>query len=739
MNEIQSVQANLNTIWVLIAASMVFFMQAGFTLLETGYVRAKNSINIAMKNTTDFVAATLSFWIVGFALMFGESAGGFSGVTGYFLEGFSSSEDYAFFIFQLVFAGTAATIVSGAVAERMKFIGYAFASVVITAAIYPVFGHWVWNGDGWLAKMGFVDFAGSTVVHSVGGWIGLVGAFILGPRIGRFNEKGEPSEIPHYNLTLTTLGTFILWFGWFGFNGGSTLTGDGSVPLIILNTMLSAAAGGAGSFILSLLVTKKVLVDKMLNGILGGLVGITAGCANVVPWEAVVIGIIAGIVVFLSERALILAHIDDPVGAVPVHGFCGAWGTLAVGIFAADVSLTTQFIGVASCFVWSAGLAVPLFLTLKFTDLLRVKPDDEEIGLNIAEHGAKMSWFSTVDTIRSIIGDGDLTKRVEVETGTEAGEVARCFNDLLDELQDKITVMDGVSKGDLTPEVLPKGEQDLLTNALANMVVCLRAIVEKTLNAIGVIEEVSGDLGDDVQGLERASTEMEGMNQRAMEDTIPELTSARETMERIFTEGSEDIEATVQGVQEIYKSLSAVTGRVESLRSSLGGISELVGNIRMISEQTNLLALNASIEAARAGEAGRGFAVVADEVRKLAEKSDEFSAEIDSVLSELLNESNDFIDSVENTAGITEKSIEKTEKVSESLRNLGEAVSSVRVSAENVSSIFETQAGLGGEVADSATHIKNVSEKLINEVSDLVQSVKYFNVGNVCSPEKMLV
>ena len=392
----------IDTVWTLIAAFLVFFMQAGFAMVEAGFTRAKNAGNIIMKNMMDFAAGSLVFWAVGFAFMFG-AGNGFIGSTGYFLQDTFANLGLdipvaAFFIFQTVFAATAATIVSGAMAERTNFSGYLAYSVVITAFIYPVVGHWIWGG-GWLAEMGIVDFAGSTVVHSVGGWAALAGAIVLGPRIGKYNEDGSANALPGHNLLMAALGVFILWFGWFGFNPGSTVAGtDLSIASIAVTTNLAAAAGAVMAMIVSWIKYGKADVSMTLNGALAGLVGITAGTAAVGNLSAVIIGGIAGIIVIYSVEFFDRLQIDDPVGAVSVHGVCGAFGTIAVGFFAADGGLLfgggfslliTQIIGVAAVFFWAFGLGFVLFKVIDQVIGLRVSEEDEIEGLDFSEHGAE--------------------------------------------------------------------------------------------------------------------------------------------------------------------------------------------------------------------------------------------------------------------------------------------------------------------------------------------------------------
>jgi len=392
----------IDTIWTLIAAFLVFFMQAGFAMVEAGFTRAKNAGNIIMKNMMDFASGSLVFWAVGFAFMFG-SGNSFIGTTGYFLQDTFANLGLdipiaAFFIFQTVFAATAATIVSGAMAERTNFSGYLAYSVVITAFIYPVVGHWIWGG-GWLAEMGLVDFAGSTVVHSVGGWAALAGAIVLGPRIGKYNEDGSANALPGHNLLMAALGVFILWFGWFGFNPGSTVAGtDLSIASIAVTTNLAAAAGAVMAMIVSWIKYGKADVSMTLNGALAGLVGITAGTAAVGNLSAVIIGAIAGMIVIYSVEFFDKLQIDDPVGAVSVHGVCGAFGTIAVGIFATEGGLlfgggfellVTQIIGVTAVFFWAFGLGFILFKVIDAVIGLRVSEADEIEGLDYSEHGAE--------------------------------------------------------------------------------------------------------------------------------------------------------------------------------------------------------------------------------------------------------------------------------------------------------------------------------------------------------------
>lgn len=415
----------LDTVWVMMAAFLVMFMQAGFALVETGLTRAKNAVNICMKNLLDFCFGSLAFWAVGFGLMF-SIGDGFIGHSGFMLHEEPAQVEQpdgtmkdttnfdalswtavpleSKFFFQLVFAATAATIVSGAMAERTKFVSYMVYSIIISLAIYPVSGHWIWGG-GWLAAKGFWDFAGSTVVHSVGGWLSLVGAFVIGARTGKFDASGKAKAIPGHNLVLVSLGVFILWLGWFGFNPGSTMAADAtSIAHITVTTNAAAAAGAIVALFVAKAMFKKWEATMALNGALAGLVAITAPCIWVSIPSAIAIGAIGGALVVFS--VVFVEHtlkIDDPVGAISVHGVCGAWGTLAIGLFSMGTGeaspkpglfngggteqLAIQAMGVGAVFLWAMVTGAICFYGIKLVIGLRVTPEEEAEGLDFGEHG----------------------------------------------------------------------------------------------------------------------------------------------------------------------------------------------------------------------------------------------------------------------------------------------------------------------------------------------------------------
>ena len=397
---IQEIRISLDSVWVVIGGILVFFMQAGFALIESGSVRSKNTVNVLMKNYMDTCIGGLVFWLFGFGLMFGLNQSGWIGLS-HFMPNQMDDWHWNLLFFQMMFAATATTIASGAMAERIHFVAYVVSAIFVSGVIYPVFGSWAWGGlfggDGWLKAMGFIDFAGSTVVHSIGGWVALAGIIVLGPRLGRFGRKGQSHFLAGHNLPLVALGGFILWFAWFGFNAASTVSANVSIGRIALNTHLAACAAASTYMILALIRSKAVLIRNTINASLAGLVAITAGCATMSPIFAIMTGVGAGILISFVPQLLVKMQLDDVVDAVAVHGVCGAWGTLAAGafletnLFDANV-MYVQIRGIFAAFVWGFGLALLVFKILdKVLGGLRVSQQHEQRGLDYTEH-AELSY-----------------------------------------------------------------------------------------------------------------------------------------------------------------------------------------------------------------------------------------------------------------------------------------------------------------------------------------------------------
>ena len=449
------VKSFIDTLWVIDCAILVFIMQAGFMCVESGLSRHKNSINVALKNAADFGVSVVVFWLFGFGLMFGKSFNGLFG-TDLFFFATDIPEFQTYFVFQAMFVATAATIISGAVAERLKFVGYLIMTVFATGIIYPIVGHWAWSSSylgeamnkGWLAALGFVDFAGSTIVHSVGGWIALSGVLILGPRIGKYSEANK-GKFTGSSFPLAVLGTLILWFGWFGFNGGSNGAMDEAVPLILINTFLAAAFGLLTSLLISFVLFKKPDPFYVVLGPLAGLVSITAACNSVNSLLAILIGIIGTIIAIIVHELLNKNEIDDVVGAVPVHLAAGVWGTLAVGIFSNLEILGTglsrmeqikaQLIGISAIGFFSFVSSFVFFKVVNYFYPLRVSPIHEELGLNIAEHGAVSVEHDLIAILDKQSKSGDLKIRGPQDPFTAGGVIGLYYNKLMSKLESSET------------------------------------------------------------------------------------------------------------------------------------------------------------------------------------------------------------------------------------------------------------------------------------------------------------
>lgn len=463
--------SSLDTVWVLLCTALIFFMQAGFAMLETGFTRAKNAGNIIMKNLMDYCIGSILFWVIGFSFMYGDSIGGFIGRPSLFASGVDSAAGdlpkRVFLMFATVFCSTATTIVSGAMAGRTKFKAYLTYSAVMSGIVYPLTGHWIWNSGGWLKTIGFHDFAGGTAVHTVGGMTALIGAAIVGARIGKFDKKGKARAIPGHNLTIGALGIFILWIGWFGFNGGSLLTAQGDNAAaklgdIFFNTNISAAACAVAVMFITWVRYGKPDVTMTLNGALAGLVASTAGCDVVSPAGAFIIGITAGFIMVFGIELITKLKVDDPVGAVSVHGMCGAWGTLMTGVFAKNDGLIysgkahmllIQLAGVAAVAAWTALVMTAVFTLIKKTMGLRVSENTEIVGLDKCEHGLSSSYADLLNTAQFITAASDEPSKVRAID--EASELNASDYEA-DGKMHKVVVLMNVSKFEMLKNALDK-------------------------------------------------------------------------------------------------------------------------------------------------------------------------------------------------------------------------------------------------------------------------------------------
>ena len=470
----------LDIAWILICAALVLLMQAGFMCLEAGLTRSKNNINVAIKNLTDTGISILLFWALGFAIMFGKSKGGWIGSSGW-LPSLNEAGGWmsAFFLFHVMFCATAATIFSGAVAERMSFHGYILLNIVISGLIYPLFGHWAWNQvsansiGGWLRLQGFIDYAGATVVHSVGAWFALAALLVLGPRQGRFPKNKPARRITASNLPLSVLGVILLWVGWFGFNGGSRLSFGIEIATILVNTVLGGSAGGLTALAIGWSYKNRAEVSLLINGSLAGLVAITASCDVISPKTAILIGSVGAIVMLIIEHLLEQWCIDDAVGAVPIHLGAGIWGTLAVALFGEFEygetgtlwldQLMTQILGIFICAIWSFGLGYLIIRLINRFIPLRVSSKQERIGLNVSEHGTTTELLDLLITMDAQARTGDLSLRVPAEPFTQVGQIAERYNRVMEALERAVNRTKGIVR-DLRDGIITFTQEGLLSN-----------------------------------------------------------------------------------------------------------------------------------------------------------------------------------------------------------------------------------------------------------------------------------
>lgn len=710
---VSDLQANLDLLWIMIAASMVLLMQAGFTALESGVTRAKNTSNVAMKNITDFIASVIIFFLIGYSIMFGSSIGGFLGFDGFALSGLSEPIDYATFVFQATFAGTAATIISGAVAERMRFSSYVVVSLIVVAVIYPISGHWIWAGDGWLAQKQMVDFAGSTVVHSLGAWVGLMGAYVLGPRIGRFSENGTPNKIHGHNLVFAVMGVIVLFFGWFGFNGGSTLAVDSSIALIIANTLLAASAGGISCFLVSMFTSRgEVQIEKLLNGVVGGLVAVTAGCAVLEPVGAVWLGLLAGVIVYYTEEIVLrIFKIDDPVNVVAAHGVAGAWGTIALAFFAPTENLPLgstfdQFLvqtqGVLAVMAWGLGTGYILFKLLHLMGVLRVPSNAEIVGLNVHEHGATSGLMETMTAMQGIVaanqgsGESDLTKRVTVERGTEEGEVAALFNQLLHTFHNTILEI--------------KNSALDISDAAKIMHKTSMELDEDTVKQRQNITEITSSVGG-MSSMFSEVVENTTQTAQATKQAAGQILDMQKTMSNTFS----SMQNLSSGIDESHHVLSDLLEQSEAISGILEAINE-------ISEQTNLLALNAAIEAARAGEAGRGFAVVADEVRQLSKRTSDSTGTIKSLIDNLQSSSKKASVTMANSKQVALDTVSNAQITNQTLESVGNMIQKIEAMTDTIAKMTEDQFTASNEIVEKMHDIDALTDNATERASTASQT-----------------
>lgn len=768
-----ALQNSLDHVWTMTAAALVFFMQAGFLLLEAGAVRAKNSINVAQKNLLDFLLSTLAFGLIGFAIMFGTSFRGLAGWDfGLAFLNMTGDWNFTFFVFQLVFCGTAATIVSGAIAERMSLSGYMLITLMTGCLIYPVAGHWAWGGlltgseDPWLARLGFIDFAGSTLVHSVGAWIGLAAIFIIGPRQGKFDQDGGTRELHGHSPILSTVGALILWVGWVGFNGGSTTAGTPEFAHVIANTMVAGAFGGVAQFLVGRFWHGYHRPEFIINGSLGGLVAVTAGCDAIGIHGAAIIGFTGGAVAFAGREVIErMLRLDDPVGAIGVHGFAGAWGTLMTAVFAHPERLMTdtrgeqilvQLLGIGIYFAWSFGLS---FLVLKAVCLLtrgpeggnalRVSAEDELAGLNIAEHRAPLGLSNVVEAMRSIVDDpGAEVADIALDPGDESFEVGYLFNKIMgdirhrnqaeraqsvnlteiDDFLDRLgTCLDAYARGDFSVRI----GRDGIPAALTELAESMDRMATEVDGVLGEIETSIAALGrgDLSRRLEGASDGQFARIQADINDSLIAISEVIEGLDRAVqaaSAGDFSTRLSLEGREGFLRKLCDGINRIGAVATAgLDDISHVVGQVA----QGNLTAQMQD------GHEG-AFSVIASDVNDMV-------AALDDVLSELETATRSVSETAETVLSQSDALIASTRDNEASVEQLSQRITALDEDTKTNDRKLAEARDNANSVRQNAEQSRIVSQQTVARMAEAGEAVERITssldvIGSIASQTHLL-
>lgn len=731
----------LDHVWIVTAVMIIFLMKGGFLLYEAGLVRAKNTINTAQKNLTDTLIATIIFYMFGYTLMMGPTIGG---IVGWTWQGIDFHEiDHTQFLYQVAFCTMAATVVSGAVAERIRFEAYMISTVFISAFVYPVFGHWAWGNRiipdnvTLLTSEGFIDFAGGVTVSALGGWCALAALLVIGPRLGKYKEDGSQTPMPGNNIVLSALGVMILWVGSLAFNSALAVAGSQSVAHIMSNTLLSAACSGITAMIIGRHLDGLFRPERCLYGILSGLCSIASGCYLYSTADTVIVGITSGLLVTFSFGLMSrYFKLDDVVCAIPINGICGAWGALLIGLlgdpshFSGHTRMEqflVQLEGVALSFVWGFGACFLFFHLLNRIYPMRVTPEDEITGLNKAEHGVTMGTGLLQEALFNIVdGKGDLTQRLDESTGDESAEIAVLFNRFVERMQ---YLMINISQNARVLSASSDRLSDISSQFSDNFDRVLEdssTINNSTTAVSSDVESASFVAAEINQKVEAIST-----NAQEMSTQLADVTKTIEEMTYSIGEVAQR-SSNVSGITtSAHQSMEQAALAMKNLVDTASKIDSVIVFIKNIADETNLLALNASIESARAGEAGRGFAVVADEIKGLAAQTARATQEITAQIGAMQNSTGNISDIItglnqvmatidESMRDITEKARHQNSYANQIASTAQDATSYARTVAHSIQDIAEG----AGMVSDSMRNASAQTNRMIGSITNYTNSAR---------------
>lgn len=737
---IHQLEQTNDLIWTITAGLILFLMQGGYLLYEAGLVRSKNSINVAQKNLADAFVSTTCYYLFGFGIMYGASYGGWFGWSS---EHYSLTRldtfTHTFFVYQLIFSGNVATIVSGATAERLRFGPYMVCTAFVSIIVYPVFGHWAWgdrlihDNTPILASMGFIDFAGATVVCALGAWVSLAALLVIGPRAGRYDATGKPLQIQGHNIVLAVFGGFVLWLGAMAFNSGLAHAGSFAVSHVISNTILGGSFGGLACLVIGRIYEGIYRPERSLYGMLGGIVAVCAGCNIFSTNDTLIVSIFSGFICYFGHELITNRFkIDDAVSAIPVNGLCGIWGTIMIGplmdaqhmpVGMDHWSLTlVQLKGVLASFVWGFGISYPFFWVMARFFHLRVTAHEEQIGLNTAEHGATLGTGMLQEALFDIVeGKHDLTRRLDDSTGDESAEIAHLFNKFVERIQYLMIDIAQNSKVLNTSSERLARVSSSFSASFETIFSESNQLSATTKNVNHQVEEaasIARSMSDDVNQMADSASAMSA-NLHDVSRSVAQITSSIQV-----------IAGNASDVREVTTNARNYSGRASTamrqLSQSTEKIEGVVDLIKEIAEQTNLLALNAIIESARAGEAGKGFAVVANEVKTLAEQTAHATTDITRRIEEMSRDTRDVEQVIVDITALIEMITSAVGGISESVTAQSRDTQQMANVIGQTSSQAEAMAGRVGAVANGARNVYDNMHQAAQQLARVLASVEQF-------------